>query len=286
VCRPRKARAWTLVGDAEIAGVIRCKRNGRSKESGMSDRTAALEGQVLAQKWFYRYRLPSGRETEMYINDEVEHIHQTRRSMMLGVLQPLFDRSGDELTALDFASHQGFFSLELAQHCKQVRGLEYQQRHVDSARLISAALGVSNVEFRQENLETMPPGKHEPADIVIAFGLMYNLENPIAVLRHARNLTRKVLLIETQVTILDLEGAIDSGHHSSTNFMHGYFGIFSGNPHNIDGSASDVVLYPSRKGLIWLLEKFGFSRVAVVPPPHGAYQQLATGKRIMVEAWV
>jgi tRNA (mo5U34)-methyltransferase len=252
----------------------------------VSDRQGVLEEQVLGQKWFYRFRLPSGRETELYINDEVENIHPTRRAMMLNALQPLLNRAGDQLTALDFASHQGFFSIELAQHCKQVRGLEYQQRHVDAARLISAALGITNIEFQQENLETMPAGKHEPADIVIAFGLMYNLENPIAVLRRARELTRKVLLIETQVTILDIEGAIDSGHHSNTNFMHGYFGIFAGNPANIDGSASEVVMYPSRKGLMWILERFGFSRVAVVPPTEGAYQQLATGKRVMIEAWL
>jgi len=196
----------------------------------LSSHNAALEEEILAQKWFYRYRLPSGRETELYISDEVENIHQTRRSMMLDVLNPLLEQPGAELTALDFASHQGFFSIELARHCKHVRGLEYQFRHVDSARRISAALGISNIEFHQENLETMPAGKHEPADIVIAFGLMYNLENPIAVLRRARELTRKVLLIETQVTILDLEGAIDSGHHSSTNFMHGYFRHIFGQP--------------------------------------------------------
>jgi tRNA (mo5U34)-methyltransferase len=90
-------------------------------------------------------------------------------------------------------------------------------------------------------LEWMAPGCYEPADIVIAFGLFYNLENPIGVLRRARGLTKRVLLIKTQTTILDMEGAIDSGHYSNTNYMLGYFGLFSGNPNNIDGSASDIV---------------------------------------------
>ena len=70
----------------------------------MSDRRGALEEQVLGQKWFYRFRLPSGRETELYINDEIENIHRTRRSMMLNALQPLLQQAGDQLTALDFAS--------------------------------------------------------------------------------------------------------------------------------------------------------------------------------------
>lgn len=250
-----------------------------------NDEQARLEAEVLTQEWFYRFRLPSGRETERYIPDEVEHIHQTRLAMMMEALEPDFADAGEgRLTAIDFSSHQGFFALELAKRCRSVLGLEYQPRHVESARLIARAMGVNNVRFEQEDLEVMPAGKHEPADVVTVFGLMYNLENPIAVLRRARELTRRTLLIETQTTILDLEGAVDSGHHGSTNYMHGYFGLFSGNPHNIDGSRSDIVFYPSPKGLMWVLEKLGFSQVRRLTPPPGAYQQLATGKRIMIEA--
>jgi len=242
-----------------------------------------LEERVLAQEWFYRYTLPSGRVTRQYVSEEVDLIHQTRRQMMLDALRGDFLPSKD-LTAIDFSSHQGFFAISLAEHCKSVLGLEYQERHIESARLIAKALGVANVEFEQEDLEKMPPGKHQPADIVTIFGLMYNLENPIAVLRRARELTKRVLLIETQTTILDLEGAIDSGHHSSTNYMHGYWGVFAGNPENIDGSASDIVFYPSPRGLMWVLEKLGFREVRRLVPPVGGYQQLATGKRIMIEA--
>ena len=246
----------------------------------------ALERRVLEQKWFYRYQLPSGRVTELYIPDEVEHIHRTRRDMMLAELQPLFENNLDGLTAIDVASHQGYFSIELARHCKDVLGLEYQERHVKSARLIAETLGVTNARFIEDNIETMPSRKYEPADIVINFGLMYNLENPIGALRRCREMTKRVLLIETQCTILDLEGQIDSGHHSASNYMHGYWGIFSGNPQNIDGSASDIVFYPSPKGLIWVLQKLGFSDVRIMKPTIDAYQQIATGKRIMVAAYV
>jgi hypothetical protein len=242
-----------------------------------------LEQRVLAQEWFYRFTLPSGQVTRQYISEEVDRIHQTRKKMMLDALEDDFSRSR-ELTAIDFSSHQGFFSLALSEHCKSVRGLEYQERHVESAQLIAKTLGVSNVTFTQEDLERMPPGKHEPADIVINFGLMYNLENPIGVLRRARELTKRVLLIETQTTILDLEGPVDSGHYSATNYMHGYWGVFAGNPQGIDGSASDIVFYPSPRGLMWVLEKLGFRHVRKLVPPHDAYQQLAIGKRIMVEA--
>ncbi len=61
-------------------------------------------------------------------------------------------------------------------------------------------------------------------------------------------------------------------------------GVFAGNPQNIDGSASDIVFYPILRGLMWVLEKLGFRHVRKLVPPPEAYQQLATGKRIMVEA--
>ena len=246
----------------------------------------ALEERVLAQKWFYRFTLHSGRTTELYIPEEVELIHRTRRDMMLAELAPLFAAHPGALTAVDVASHQGYFSVELARHCRSVRGLEYQARHVESARLIAATLGVGNCTFIEENIETVPPGRHEPADIVINFGLMYNLENPIGALRRCREMTKRILLIETQCTILSLEGAIDSGHCADTNYMHGYWGIFAGNPENIDGSASDIVLYPSPNGLVWTLKRLGFVDVRILIPPPGAYQQIATGKRIVVAAYV
>jgi hypothetical protein len=215
----------------------------------VNDEQAKLEDEVLSQKWFYRYRLPSGRETQLYVPDDVELIHRTRTTMMMQALQPDFEAAGEgALTAIDFSSHQGFFSLKLAERCRSVLGLEYQQRHVDSARLIARTLSVENVRFEQEDLEAMPSGQHEPADIVINFGLMYNLENPIAVLRRSRELTKRVLLIETQATILDLEGAIDSGHHDNTNYKHGYYGLFSGNPENIDGAVPTSSSTPALAG--------------------------------------
>jgi hypothetical protein len=242
-----------------------------------------LEDRILSREWFYRYELPSGRSTKLYIPDEIAKIHDTRLEMMLSTLTPLFAGSGD-LTAIDFASHQGFFSINLARHCSHVIGLEYQQRHIDAANMIKAVYEIPNVDFIRENVETMPSGRYQPADIVILFGLLYNLENPIGVLRRARELTKRVLLIETQTTILDLEGRIDSGHHTSTNSMQGFFGVFAGNPENIDGSASDIVLYPSAKALLWILRRLGFANAEILTPPVGAYQQLATGKRIMIKA--
>ena len=98
-----------------------------TNQKSVSEKTArvdpTLEERVMSQKWFYRYELPSGRVTEQYIPDEIDHIIQLGVEMMLAALQPDFQSSGDNLTAIDFSSHQGFFSLALAKRCKSVLGL-------------------------------------------------------------------------------------------------------------------------------------------------------------------
>ena len=75
--------------------------------------------------------------------------------------------------------------------------------------MIKEIYSIQNADFVQDDMETMPPGRSEPADIVAMFDLLYNFKDPIGVLRRARELTKQVLLIETQTTILDLDGRID-----------------------------------------------------------------------------
>ena len=60
--------------------------------------------------------------------------------MMLAELGPLLGANVGTLTAIDVASHQGWFSIELARRCRSVIGLEYQSRHVGSATLMAECL--------------------------------------------------------------------------------------------------------------------------------------------------
>jgi len=249
-------------------------------------RLVSIEEEINAREWFYKYSLPGGRYTKTYISDDVLRIHDTRQQMMLEVLNQSFGDKQRLLTGIDLSSHQGFFSFKLAEKIKHVTGIEMQAENVYDANLIKEALGVQNVEFRQSNLFDVDKLNLPPADIVLMFGLLYNLENPIGGLRIAKKLTKKLLLIETQTTALDLTGRVDSGSHFWGNEMMGIFGIFPGLPEAKIGSETDIILYPSPKGLIWILQRLGFSKVEILSPPQDAYEQLASGKRIMVAAYL
>ena len=247
--------------------------------------TSSLEEEILSREWFYEFTLPSGRKTKIYIPEEVHRIHTTRLDMMFSVLDPLIGKDWAKTTCIDFASHEGYYAYHLARKCKQVVGIDFQEDHIRSANLIKQVYGMQNMEFVLANLASFDVSKIQPADVVNVFGLLYHLEDPVGVMRRARRLTKRVMLVETQTTILDLTGRIDSGYHLWSNQIEGIFGICPG-ALGPGGAATDITLYPSPRGLVWIMNRLGFSRVEVVPPPEGAFEQLATGKRMMVAGYV
>jgi tRNA (mo5U34)-methyltransferase len=56
--------------------------------------------------------------------------------------------------------------------------------------------------------------------------------------------------------------------------------------HAPEASTTGICLCPSFEALVWLLGKVGFARVERIAPPDDAYEQHASGKRVMVVAHV
>jgi tRNA (mo5U34)-methyltransferase len=102
---------------------------------------------------------------------------------------------------------------------------------------MASALGVKNVEFRRVNLQEEQLADVEPADFVLAFGLFYHLENPVQVLRLASRLCRKHILIETQVTGLEITGKVELGSHLIQVDIQGTFAMVADFPQlNVGGT--------------------------------------------------
>jgi tRNA (mo5U34)-methyltransferase len=245
-----------------------------------------FEEAALGREWFYEFTLPSGAVTKAKVPRSILHIHSTRLQMMWGVVDPFFGEGLARATAIDAASHEGYFSLHLAQRCAAVRGIEVHPQNFASANLIRDIYGLSNLEFINADLESMNPSTVEPADLVLAFGLIYHVENPLRMLRTLSALTRRLLLIETQTVMLELSGAIDWGHHTHQTPLRGIFGIVDEMAAAPEGGTSNLALVPSRDGLVWILNRLGFKRIEIVPVPADGYPQLVSGRRIMVAAYV
>jgi hypothetical protein len=244
--------------------------------------------QIHDREWFYTYELPDGSRTHTYHGGELDAIHETRWTMLGQRVEAQFGNDYSGLRALDMASHQGFFSVRLAQlGFGEVVGVEARESHVADSRLVASAYQLDQVSFERADIFDLDPSVSGPFDLVAMLGLLYHLENPVGALRLCRALCRNLCIIETQL-VPGLSGSVDFGSYRFVRPLQGTFGLIdeTGETHGPEASVTGICMVPSLDALTWLLHKVGFREVAVLPPPENAYEQLRFGKRVMVAATV
>ena len=242
--------------------------------------------QALAREWFYPYTLPDGRKLPSSHGGRVDAIHTTRARMLETWLAREFAGDRSKLKALDVACHQGFFSIQLARAgFSRVVAADVRQEHIADVDLLRRIYALDNLHTQRSDVFEMQ-GTAE-YDLVLMFGLLYHLENPVGALRKARALTRRACIIETQV-VPHMSGMVDWGSYEYVRPLKGCFGIIDeiDETHAPEASVTGVCLAPSTEGLLWLLRAVGFSHAEVLPVPDDGYEQLRHGKRVMVAAIV
>lgn len=243
-----------------------------------------LEREVLGKTWFYRFRLPSGAVTDSYDGGALDAIHVTRVAMMDAALARAFPGGLAGRSAVDLACHQGYFSTELARRgCRKVLALDARQEHVADAGLISRTLGLGAIEPVRCDVHEATSQRFGRHDLVLCFGLIYHLENPVGALRTARELCSDTCLVETQV-VPNLSGPVDWGSYRFVKPLQGVFGLIdeTEETHGPEMSTTGICLAPSVEGLLWIMRKVGFREVEIIAPPADAYEQHRYGKRVMV----
>jgi len=252
-----------------------------------ADREALLQ-QALAKSWFYPLTLPDGRTLPSTHDGRVDAIHHTRGRMLDAFIADQFpgDRRGS--SAVDIACHQGWFSLQLARAgFGRVDAIDARAEHVADTDLLARVYEQAAIHPRQRDVFALNAKADGLHDLVVMFGLIYHLENPVGALRVARALTRKACVIETQV-VPHLGGMVDWGSYEYVRPLKGCFGIIDeiDEVHAPEASVTGVCLAPSTEGLLWLLRAVGFRDAWVLPVPADGYEQLRHGKRVMVAAVV
>jgi len=246
-----------------------------------------LEAEALSRQWFYRFTLPSGRVTDTYVTEDILKIHETRERMLLARLDEEFQRGTGDLTCVDFGCHEGFFSQLLASRCKEVVGIDARAENIAGATLLRDVFGYRNLQFRRADIQSLTAAEVGRFDVSLLFGILYHLENVVGVLRLAQAVTRRLCLIETQVAP-NLTGVTDWGSHRITKEIVGCLAIVDESddlPMNTVTNTTAITLFPSLPGLLHLLRAVGFARTEVLAPAADAYEQIASGKRVIVAAY-
>ena len=248
------------------------------------------QGIVALAPWFYPFDFGGGVVAPSKIPPEVTQIFETRLEMVSRAVDGHFGARLPDVACLDVGCHEGFYSFAMAARgIARVLGVDVRESNLRRARFVAEAKGLSQVSFRQGNLERLRADELGRFELTLFLGLLYHLENPMLCLRNLAALTKELCIVETQV-IDEVSGATEWGARTWTRPYQGALAVIdeSGEFHSADGEetgSTPVALCPSPKALRFLLQQAGFRRVEEVPPSPGAYEQLARGKRVVIAAY-
>lgn len=233
--------------------------------------------------WFYAYHFENGATTES-VNDEIAQIHRTRTTAIFGHLERLFGQRWEEVTCLDLACHEGWFSFQTAlRGATSVRGVDIRPEHIEKAQWLREVTGITHTRFEVGDLLTLDPATIGVFDLVFFVGIFYHLENPMAALRVARSLTKKVCVLEGQVARSQeiTTGWGPVGYDRQGPGMV----VLPGEPIHAH-QPSGVVLVPTLEALRLMLLHAGFRDVHLVLPTLQDYAGFQSYDRVMLFAYV
>jgi 2-polyprenyl-3-methyl-5-hydroxy-6-metoxy-1,4-benzoquinol methylase len=100
---------------------------------------------------------------------------------------------------LDIACNCGGFSVEaIKAGADYVLGIDIVDRYLEQAEFIKQALGYENLEFRKINIADLSPELTGGTfDVVLCFGILYHLEDPVGDMRAIANLATDAMLVDT-----------------------------------------------------------------------------------------
>ncbi len=161
--------------------------------------------------------------------------------------------------AVDAGCGVGFFSQTLAECGLNVCGFDGRGENVAEARR-----RFPHIPFEQGDIEERAILQLGRFDLVLCFGLLYHLENPLRAIRNLRGLTEKCLLLESMCLPEEKPSM-----------------LLREEPRQEDQGLRDMACYPSEGSLVKMLYQVGFGMVfRVIPlPDHEDFRETAEHAR-------
>jgi len=121
---------------------------------------------------------------------------------------------GAPRTILELSSFEGAHTLQLGEGetTERVLGLDGRPENVARSQLVAELLGRGNLEFRQEDLETVDLARHGRFDAVFWADLLYHLDTPWRLVRDVARVSDHFFL-DTSYWSGDKDQVEVDGHH-------------------------------------------------------------------------
>ena len=168
---------------------------------------------------------------------------------VIGKLKPLLELT----TAVDVGCGVGFFAEMLRKSGLSVGGFDGRQENVAEARR-----RFPDIPFECADIEDPAITRIGKFDLVLCFGLLYHLENPMLAIRHLRAITAKGLLLESMCV---------PGNRAEM--------LVREESRAADQSLTEIAVCPSESGLVKMLYRAGFENVYRVAelPEHDDFRE-------------
>lgn len=231
---------------------------------------------IKTTRWFYPFKFKNGETADCWLSKDILPLHETRRSALEKFLTTKIKLVD---TSLDLACHQGYFSLILENYSNKVVGIDRCLQSVNEATFVANDLGQGKIEFLHSTIEQYD----QPADLVLCFGVLYHTENPILFLRKVGNLSKKYLIIETQI-IASSTPHLEDGTYKATRDVVGTFGLTKDYPEDYLGGITDLALVPDLNAVKFMLSYLGFKNIELYNPSESDYEQFKRNQRVIIYA--
>ena len=101
---------------------------------------------------------------------------------------------------LDVGCNCGGFSVAAVNSgADYVLGIDVAKRYIEQANLIRRVLGLERMEFQQRAVASLDRKKDGEFDVSLCFGILYHVENPVAVMKKIAAVTGSILAIDTEL---------------------------------------------------------------------------------------
>jgi SAM-dependent methyltransferase len=235
----------------------------------------------------YEFDLGDGILTPL-LAQELRQVHRTRGDMILAALEEFFPEGPAHLDCLDVACNEGYFSFLLHAKGARVKGIDVRPLNIERARAVQRIQGQDpeRLTFAVEDFlaNQDPPDRYH---LTLFLGLLYHLENPMGALRILHRITRRLCVVETQLT--RQQAPLVSGWGETGKFLQLPAALAIYREPDVEenrlAAHRGLSFIPNAAAVREMLCAAGFSRVEPAPPPADANPQYLAGDRAVFLAF-
>ena len=172
---------------------------------------------------------------------------------------------------LDVACNCGGFTVEAAKlNSEYVLGVDIVKRYLEQANFIKRALNLEQVEFKEIGIESIDESSVGLFDVTFCFGILYHLENPILAMKQLSSVTKKIMLVDTDVML--------TTETKAPLWRMNFPVVSTVESHDITtslwrGKGRTVQFTPNEDAVADLLKFLGFSIIRKIEPKHEGLEE-------------